>query len=67
MHRRTKITGETLKRVSEELAGIPVDAELARVHAETIESLMRGVDELRKLPLKELAPPLTFTPEEDLK
>jgi len=67
MHRRSKIDAKTLRLISEELAGIPVGAKLAETHSEVIESLMQGVDQLRKLPLKELAPPLTFSPEEDVK
>lgn len=67
MHERSRISGETLRRISQELAGIPVDAALAESHVEDIEALMQGVDQLRKLPLKALAPPLVFLPEEDLK
>jgi hypothetical protein len=67
MHERSGISGETLRRISQELAGIPVDAALAQSHVEDIEALMQGVDRLRKLPLKALAPPLVFMPEEDVK
>ncbi|TAM87416.1 MAG: hypothetical protein EPN41_07680 [Candidimonas sp.] len=67
MHRRTRVSAETLKRVSEQLAGIPVTSTLAEAHVDAIEALMRGVDDLRRLPLKELEPAVMFTPEEDLR
>lgn len=67
MHQRSKISPHTLREVSEELAGLPVSDSLAQIHAEAIESLMQGVDALRKLPLKNIVPPLTFTPEEDVR
>lgn len=67
MHNRSKVEPELLRGVSQQLAGIPVTLELAEAHVEILEPLMRGIDELRKLPLKEIVPPLAFMPEEDLK
>lgn len=66
MHTRSKISGETLRRVSAELAGLPVNGEVAQRHAQALENLMASVDKLRELPLKDLTPPLVFLPEDDL-
>ena len=67
MHTRDRITASTLRKMSHELAGTPVDEGLAASHVADIEALMAGVDELRKLPLKDVMPPLAFAPEEDLR
>ena len=64
---RMPIQAETLQRISSELAGIPVSLDLAKEHALAIEGFMKDVEKLRALPIKEIVPPLAFTPEEDKK
>lgn len=60
---REPVTASTLLALSRELSGLPVNAELAARHAATFEPLMAAIETLRKLPLKDLAPPLVFAPE----
>ena len=63
MHQRTPLTAETLAAVTEQLAGLPRDRSRTLDHVKDMEELMAGVDRLRKLPLKDIPPPLAFSPE----
>lgn len=63
MHSRSEIEPETLKRVAAQIAGIPIGDQVAAEHAVALEALMREIDGLRELPLKDVAPPLVFSPE----
>ena len=62
---RQIVTTETIESVSSQLAGLPITPALAAKRAVIVEALMTRVETLRSLPIKELAPPLTFAPEED--
>lgn len=63
MHQRTPLTAETLTAVTQQLAGLPRDRSRTSDHVKDMEELMAGVDRLRRLPLKDIPPPLSFAPE----
>lgn len=65
MESRKPLTAETLRRVAEQLAGLPVTREQAAGHAALFETLMTAIARLRSLPLKDTEPALMFRPEED--
>lgn len=65
MSKRVPVKATTLQQVAAELAGVPISSELAAEHVTVIENFMRDVEKLRALPIKNIVPPLTFTPEED--
>lgn len=64
MHERKPVSPETLEGVASELAGLPISSRLAGKHADVFEPLMEAIETLRTLPIKEVAPPLIFVPEE---
>jgi Asp-tRNA(Asn)/Glu-tRNA(Gln) amidotransferase C subunit len=61
---RKPITPQTLKAVAEELAGQPVSDEKAAQHAEIFENIMRMIERLRGLPIKDVEPAVIFRPVE---
>ncbi|ODU05303.1 MAG: hypothetical protein ABS81_08050 [Pseudonocardia sp. SCN 72-86] len=63
MHSRQEVEPETLKRIASQIAGIPISNKEAAEHALAVEAFMQEVDALRRLPLKDIAPPLVFAPE----
>ncbi len=65
MSSRKPVTAETIAAVAGEMAGAPVDAARAQAHAEAWEPLLNTIATLRNLPIKNLEPPIVFSPEED--
>ena len=65
MSSRKPVTAETIVAVAGQMTGAPVDADRAQAHAEAWEPLLNLIATLRDLPLKDLEPPLLFSPEED--
>ena len=65
MSSRKPVTAETIAAVASQFAGAPVDAGRAQAHAEAWEPLLNTIATLRSLPIKDLEPPLLFSPEED--
>ena len=62
MHNRKPINPETIKNLSTELTGLPVDDEKAQIHAEVFETLMKKIELLRSLPIKDIEPAVVFRP-----
>ncbi len=65
MSSRKPVTAETIEAVASQFAGAPVDADRAKAHAEAWEPLLNMIATLRSLPIKDVEPPLLFSPEED--
>lgn len=65
MSSRKPVTAETIAAVASQFAGAPVDADRAQAHAEAWEPLLNTIATLRNLPIKDLEPPILFSPEED--
>ncbi|MDA0231504.1 MAG: hypothetical protein O3B21_15150 [Proteobacteria bacterium] len=61
---RSPITPKTLQSVAAELAGQPISAEKAAAHAEMFESIMKSIESLRDLPIKNVEPAVVFRPVE---
>ena len=65
MSSRKPVTAQTIEGVATEMAGAPVDAARAQAHAEAWEPLLAMIATLRELPIKDIGPPLLYSPEED--
>jgi len=59
------IRPETLAALASEIAGRAVPLDVARDHAAAMNEFLPHIEALRALPIKDLTPPLAFTPEED--
>ncbi len=63
MSKRRKLSAETVRSVSAENAGNPLNAERAAAGAEGLEPILQLIDGLREVPLKEIEPAMIFRPE----
>jgi|GEM_PF-1354593 len=64
MSARGPLTPNGVQAVAAELAGQPVDAEKAAVHAEVFENIMQMIETLRELPIKDVEPAVIYRPVE---
>jgi len=64
MSARSPITPSGIQSTAAELAGQPVDADKAAVHAEVFENIMQMIETLRDLPIKDVEPAVVFRPVE---
>ena len=64
MSKRKAISAQTLSQVASENAGHPLDEARASAYAEAFEPILRLLDGLRALPLKNIEPATTFKPEQ---
>ena len=64
MNARSPLTPQTLQSVASELAGQPISSEKAAAHAEIFENIMRMIESLRGLPIKNVEPAVIFRPVE---
>lgn len=62
---RKSVSKKTIKSISDEIADISVSSEAIEVHLPVLIELLRGIDQLRALPIKEAEPATIFTPIED--
>ncbi|TDI57374.1 MAG: hypothetical protein E2O93_04825 [Alphaproteobacteria bacterium] len=63
MAERRKITAATVSAVAAEIAGHPLDDDRASAYADIYESILQAMDQLRKLPLKDIEPAVVFCPQ----
>ncbi len=63
MAERRKITAATVSAVAAEIAGHPLDDDRASAYAEAYEPILQAMDQLRKLPLKDIEPAVVFWPQ----
>jgi hypothetical protein len=63
MSRRSKLSAETVRSVSAENAGNPLNRERAAAAAEGLEPILQLIDGLRDLPLKNVEPAMIFQPQ----
>lgn len=63
MGKRRTIVAETLSAVAAENAGHPIDDGRAADYAGVLEPILKMLDSLRALPLKDVEPALVFRPE----
>jgi hypothetical protein len=66
MMKVSPISADTCMAMAKELSGIEIDGAKAEIHASLLADIQKQIAELRKLPIKDIAPPLFFKPEEDL-
>jgi hypothetical protein len=65
MSQRT-ISAAMVEAMAIELANMPVGKDKAAIHAAILNEIMQQISDLRRLPIKDIAPPLIFSPEEDV-
>ncbi len=64
MQNRHPLTRKAVLAVSAELAGNPLDCERADAAARAMEPIMKLIDGLRTVPLKETEPATVFRPQQ---
>jgi hypothetical protein len=62
MGKRATITAETVAAVAAQNAGHPLEASRAQGYAQALEPILRQMEILRGLPLKDVEPAVIFRP-----
>jgi hypothetical protein len=62
MGKRTAITAETVAAVAAQNAGHPLEEGRAQGYAQALEPILRQLEVLRGLPLKDVEPAVVFRP-----
>lgn len=60
---RQPFTAATAAAVAAEVAGHPLDSARAATYAQIFEPILQAMDQLRRLPLKDIEPACVFAPE----